>query len=154
MGDRLPQTLVFSPERLVFHHFAAILLTQPKASGRDAGVVDRDGLENRCTSNCTQGSNPCLSASFNNKQAQDSTVQYRLGLRLVRKTHAPSRQNNIIRLASPPLSHSSASSSAMAASSVCDDALSPVRPTRNAIFTTPSFSLRTICSVFSSTSLY
>ncbi len=23
-----------------------------------AGVVDRDGLENRCTGNCTQGSNP------------------------------------------------------------------------------------------------
>ena len=30
---------------------------------KDAGVVDRDGLENRCTGNCTQGSNPCLSAS-------------------------------------------------------------------------------------------
>ncbi|MDE6126391.1 MAG: hypothetical protein K2G30_05480, partial [Muribaculaceae bacterium] len=26
------------------------------------GVVDRDGLENRCTLTGTQGSNPCLSA--------------------------------------------------------------------------------------------
>jgi hypothetical protein len=30
----------------------------------DAGVVDRGGLENRCASNSTQGSNPCLSANF------------------------------------------------------------------------------------------
>ncbi len=29
---------------------------------RDAGVVDRDGLENRCTGNGTEGSNPSLSA--------------------------------------------------------------------------------------------
>ncbi len=29
---------------------------------KDAGVVDRDGLENRCTLTRTQGSNPCLSA--------------------------------------------------------------------------------------------
>ena len=29
---------------------------------RDAGVVDRGGLENRCTLAGTQGSNPCLSA--------------------------------------------------------------------------------------------
>ena len=29
---------------------------------RDAGVVDRGGLENRCTLTGTQGSNPCLSA--------------------------------------------------------------------------------------------
>lgn len=29
---------------------------------KDAGVVDRDGLENRCTLTGTQGSNPCLSA--------------------------------------------------------------------------------------------
>ena len=31
---------------------------------KDAGVVDRDGLENRCTLTGTQGSNPCLSATF------------------------------------------------------------------------------------------
>ncbi len=30
---------------------------------KDAGVVDRDGLENRCTLTGTQGSNPCLSAN-------------------------------------------------------------------------------------------
>ena len=29
---------------------------------KDAGVVDRDGLENRCTGNGTEGSNPSLSA--------------------------------------------------------------------------------------------
>ncbi len=29
---------------------------------KDAGAVDRDGLENRCTLTGTQGSNPCLSA--------------------------------------------------------------------------------------------
>lgn len=31
---------------------------------KDAGVVDRDGLENRCTLTGTQGSNPCLSAKL------------------------------------------------------------------------------------------
>ena len=34
-----------------------------KTTGKDAGVVDRDGLENRCTRKGTQGSNPCLSAT-------------------------------------------------------------------------------------------
>ncbi len=29
---------------------------------KDAGVVDRDGLENRCTRKGTEGSNPSLSA--------------------------------------------------------------------------------------------
>lgn len=29
---------------------------------KDAGVVDRGGLENRCALAGTQGSNPCLSA--------------------------------------------------------------------------------------------
>ena len=32
------------------------------APRKDAGAVDRDGLENRCTLTGTQGSNPCLSA--------------------------------------------------------------------------------------------
>ncbi len=31
---------------------------------RDAGVVERGGLENRCTFTSTEGSNPSLSASF------------------------------------------------------------------------------------------
>ena len=44
---------------------------------KDAGVVDRDGLENRCTGNCTQGSNPCLSASqLNNKDTQKMRVSF------------------------------------------------------------------------------
>jgi hypothetical protein len=30
---------------------------------RDARVVEWDGLENRCTGNCTEGSNPSLSAN-------------------------------------------------------------------------------------------
>ena|GEM_PF-6485532 len=30
---------------------------------RDARVVEWDGLENRCAGNCTEGSNPSLSAS-------------------------------------------------------------------------------------------
>ncbi len=30
---------------------------------RDAGVVERGGLENRCALTSTQGSNPCLSAT-------------------------------------------------------------------------------------------
>ena len=36
---------------------------------KDAGVVDRDGLENRCTLTGTQGSNPCLSAINQAKSA-------------------------------------------------------------------------------------
>ncbi len=31
---------------------------------RDAGVVERGGLENRCALTSTQGSNPCLSATY------------------------------------------------------------------------------------------
>ena len=36
---------------------------------KDAGVVDRGGLENRCTLAGTQGSNPCLSANTQVKSA-------------------------------------------------------------------------------------
>ncbi len=39
--------------------------TQPTTTRKDAGAVDRDGLENRCTLTGTQGSNPCLSADSN-----------------------------------------------------------------------------------------
>ena len=35
--------------------------------GRGAGVVERGGLENRCTFASTQGSNPCLSARCPNR---------------------------------------------------------------------------------------
>ncbi len=31
---------------------------------RDAGAAERDGLENRCGGDSTQGSNPCPSARF------------------------------------------------------------------------------------------
>ena len=40
-------------------------LIRPKR--KDAGAVDRDGLENRCTFTGTQGSNPCLSATDENQ---------------------------------------------------------------------------------------
>ena len=36
---------------------------------KDAGAVERDGLENRCTLTGTQGSNPCLSANNKVKSA-------------------------------------------------------------------------------------
>ena len=40
--------------------------------GKDAGVVDRGGLENRCALTGTQGSNPCLSA---NRRLQVNNLQ-------------------------------------------------------------------------------
>jgi hypothetical protein len=46
--------------KIVFYIFAAD--TQSGKKRRDARVVDRDGLENRCTGNGTEGSNPSLSA--------------------------------------------------------------------------------------------
>lgn len=36
---------------------------------KDAGVVDRGGLENRCSLTGTQGSNPCPSANWLDYQA-------------------------------------------------------------------------------------
>ena len=39
-----------------------ILYCYQKRPRKDAGVVDRGGLENRCAFLRTQGSNPCLSA--------------------------------------------------------------------------------------------
>ena len=43
-------------------NFAVANGKQAAAPRRGAGVVDRGGLENRCTLTGTQGSNPCLSA--------------------------------------------------------------------------------------------
>ncbi len=43
-----------------------------KIQRRGAGVVERDGLENRCTGNCTEGSNPSLSAKTLNQINQKS----------------------------------------------------------------------------------
>lgn len=45
-----------------FSNFFINLLPIFLHTGKDAGVDDRDGLENRCTRKGTQGSNPCLSA--------------------------------------------------------------------------------------------
>ena len=39
---------------------------------RDARVVESGGLENRCGGDSTQGSNPCLSASFDDRRRGDS----------------------------------------------------------------------------------
>jgi hypothetical protein len=37
---------------------------------KGARAVERDGLENRCTGNCTEGSNPSLSANKHIKECQ------------------------------------------------------------------------------------
>ena len=47
-------------------NFCTFAVQNPR---KDAGVVDRDGLENRCTLTGTQGSNPCLSAKKQPLQA-------------------------------------------------------------------------------------
>ena len=47
-------------------NFCTFAVQNPR---KDAGVVDRDGLENRCTLTGTQGSNPCLSANQLDNQA-------------------------------------------------------------------------------------
>ena len=41
---------------------------------KDAGVADRDGLENRCTLTGTEGSNPSLSAINTDNQAIKQTT--------------------------------------------------------------------------------
>ncbi len=46
-------------------NFCTFAVQNPR---KDAGVVDRDGLENRCTLTGTQGSNPCLSAKKSSLQ--------------------------------------------------------------------------------------
>ncbi len=44
---------------------------------KDAGVVDRGGLENRCALAGTQGSNPCLSAiNAENQQIAKQTPNF------------------------------------------------------------------------------
>ena len=65
---------------------------------RDARAVEWDGLENRCMGNCTEGSNPSLSAKM---QVSEANGQW-LGLRVL-----PSRSLKVIPLA--PLSASVAS---------------------------------------------
>ena len=45
-----------------------------KRPRKGAGVVDRGGLENRCTLAGTQGSNPCLSANAQVKTAANQQL--------------------------------------------------------------------------------
>ena len=49
------------------------VLLYTSTTRKDAGVVDRDGLENRCTGNRTEGSNPSLSA---NKGVNQQVVRF------------------------------------------------------------------------------
>ena len=57
---------------------------------KDAGVVDRDGLENRCTLTGTQGSNPCLSAELTGQKwsvnGQKATNQRFVAFFIARKS--------------------------------------------------------------------
>lgn len=59
-GLQGPCPSIFCPVSQKNRIFAA--LNGQEIPGRDAGVVDRGGLENRCPACGTQGSNPCLSA--------------------------------------------------------------------------------------------
>src|SRR5262245_52954951 len=58
---------------------------QRAPSRRGAGVVDRDGLENRCTDNRTEGSNPSLSASLLMLHARSARQFYRHTTRTVNR---------------------------------------------------------------------
>src|SRR5581483_8811616 len=57
------RALAHFPFRLGQNPFRNAGRTTPLPTRRGAGVVERDGLENRCTGNRTVGSNPTLSAS-------------------------------------------------------------------------------------------
>ena len=48
---------------------------------KDAGVVDRGGLENRCALTGTQGSNPCLSAYKSCKPKLAALLRRKAGMR-------------------------------------------------------------------------
>ena len=54
------------------------IVTTPdlKVLRRGARVVEWGGLENRCGGNSTQGSNPCLSASFLNSKQHEETSEF------------------------------------------------------------------------------
>ena len=58
---------------------------------RDAGVVERGGLENRCTLTSTQGSNPCLSATTigDIKHGQDIDAYVKLANGAIIQAHVP-----------------------------------------------------------------
>ena len=61
MMDISKKTLTFAPQTPIIAHERAFV-TRRNQNWKDAGVVDRGGLENRCSLTGTQGSNPCLSA--------------------------------------------------------------------------------------------
>lgn len=63
---RLAKLKTFANGRALSHGQALLRVTTIARNDArtDAGVVERGGLENRCASNGTQGSNPCLSATF------------------------------------------------------------------------------------------
>lgn len=46
-----------------------IVILHPQTARKDAGAVERDGLENRCTLTGTEGSNPSLSANHQSVSA-------------------------------------------------------------------------------------
>ena len=54
---------------------------------KGAGVVDRGGLENRCTLAGTQGSNPCLSANIQVKSAVSQRLAADLTLYTYKNTY-------------------------------------------------------------------
>ncbi len=57
----LPHLSNSGTQRLLFSNG---FCNHPPFPWRGAGVVERGGLENRCTFASTQGSNPCLSARY------------------------------------------------------------------------------------------
>ena len=59
-------TLIFSPKKILPNKKISLILhpLSETTLWKDAGVVDRDGLENRCTLTGTEGSNPSLSATL------------------------------------------------------------------------------------------
>ena len=62
MMDISKKTLTFAPQTPIIAHERAFV-TRRNQNWKDAGVVDRGGLENRCSLTGTQGSNPCPSAN-------------------------------------------------------------------------------------------
>lgn len=65
-------------------NFCTFAVQNPR---KDAGVVDRDGLENRCTLTGTQGSNPCLSANTQVKSAVSQQLTVDLILYTYKNTY-------------------------------------------------------------------
>ena len=60
----LPFDMPLTMDSQCFKTMAECRYQNPTEKRRGARVVDRDGLENRCTGNRTEGSNPSLSARY------------------------------------------------------------------------------------------